>query len=247
MNMAGAPWKSCCCRALVILCVGLTLAESLSTGHSTRRLSSDSALDSSPVDESLSSLEELENKLDLILDSQSREKDLLQDFLLNNKDKGEEEDVSTIPNLHVSPPKPREQATIIKGSNGERAITVPAQDDHRSRSRSRSRSSGRNSNGEDPGIPAEATDPEKLNREIEDSDSDSVENKDESGTRGEKDNGEVSSIIVRKLEENSKRMETMVVFLADLRNVLSEAVASQEKQVALRGEVVELREEIDYL
>lgn len=70
------------------------------------------------------------------------------------------------------------------------------------------------------------------------------------GNRNDDDavkNPEDSWLIVKKLEENSKRMETMVVFLADLRNVLSQAVASQQNQVALRGEVVELREEIEYL
>jgi hypothetical protein len=53
--------------------------------------------------------------------------------------------------------------------------------------------------------------------------------------------------IITKLEDNSKRMDTMMVFLTDLRNVLSEAITTQSKQMNFEGEVVELREEIEYL
>lgn len=53
--------------------------------------------------------------------------------------------------------------------------------------------------------------------------------------------------IISKLEENSKRMDGMVEFLADLKNVLSDAITVQDKQMRFETEVVELREEIDYL
>ena len=53
--------------------------------------------------------------------------------------------------------------------------------------------------------------------------------------------------LVTKLLENSQRMESMVVMLVDLKTVLAQAVSSQEKQMALRTEVVELRDEISYL
>jgi hypothetical protein len=53
--------------------------------------------------------------------------------------------------------------------------------------------------------------------------------------------------VVTKLLENSKRMESMVGMLVDLKSVLSSAVTTQEKQMALRTEVVELRDEISYL
>lgn len=53
--------------------------------------------------------------------------------------------------------------------------------------------------------------------------------------------------IVNKLEENSKRMEKMVVFLVDLRNLLTEALTAQARQNAFETEMVEIREEMEYL
>jgi len=53
--------------------------------------------------------------------------------------------------------------------------------------------------------------------------------------------------IVSKLEENSKRMEKMVVFLVDLRNLLTEALTTQTRQMAFESEMVEIREEMEYL
>lgn len=53
--------------------------------------------------------------------------------------------------------------------------------------------------------------------------------------------------ILSKLEENTKRMEKMVVFLVDLRNLLTESLAYQTRQVAVESELVEIREEMEYL
>lgn len=53
--------------------------------------------------------------------------------------------------------------------------------------------------------------------------------------------------IVTKLEENSKRMEKMVVFLVDLRNLLTEALTQQNRQMAMESELVEIREEMEFL
>jgi len=70
----------------------------------------------------------------------------------------------------------------------------------------------------------------------------SADNKKESSISTLKEDG-----IIRKLEENSKRMDTMMVFFTDLRNVLSEAISAQSKQMSFESEVVELREEIEFL
>jgi len=53
--------------------------------------------------------------------------------------------------------------------------------------------------------------------------------------------------ILEELAETSGRMEWLVGLLADLKTLLHQAVVSQQKQLSLRSEVVELREEIKYL
>lgn len=53
--------------------------------------------------------------------------------------------------------------------------------------------------------------------------------------------------IISKLEENSQRMDSMVVFLSDLKSVLSQAISAQDMQMRFETEVVELRQEIDFL
>jgi hypothetical protein len=90
---------------------------------------------------------------------------------------------------------------------------------------------------------------------------------DESSVRAERKDGEVDTTsktiisgsvsdsvaslreqgIVSKLQENSKTMDKMAVFLNDLKNVLSEAIKAQDKQMRFENEVVELREELDFL
>lgn len=53
--------------------------------------------------------------------------------------------------------------------------------------------------------------------------------------------------ILRKLEENTARMDGMVIFLSDLKNVLSDAIAGQDKQMRVENEMGELREEMESL
>jgi len=53
--------------------------------------------------------------------------------------------------------------------------------------------------------------------------------------------------VLQKLEENSKKMDAMVMFFADLKTVLDEAVKSQTKELELTSQVDELREEMQYL
>lgn len=53
--------------------------------------------------------------------------------------------------------------------------------------------------------------------------------------------------VLHKLEENSQRMDSMVVFLSDLKDLLSEAISAQEKQMRFETEVIELKEELESL